>query len=54
MPSRLIEQQNGMGARRDVESYLFKVHAHGLAVATRHDDASALTLRRTDGTEDPG
>jgi hypothetical protein len=54
MPSGLIEDQDGMRPRRDVEGDLFEVHAHGLAVATGHDDASTLALGGTDGPEDPG
>lgn len=54
MPSGLIEDQDGMRARRDMEGDFFEVHTHGFAVATGHDDTSALALGRTDGTKDPG
>jgi hypothetical protein len=54
MPSGLIEDQDGMRARRDMEGDFLEMHAHGLAVATGHDDASALSLSRTDRTEYPG
>ena len=33
-----------MRAWRDMEGDLFEVHAHGLAVATGHDDARVLAL----------
>jgi len=54
MPTCLIEQQNGMRARRDMEGDFLKMHIHRLAVAAGHDDAGALALGRTDGTEYPG
>ena len=54
MPPGLIEDQDGMGARRDVESDLFEVHPHRLAVAAGHDDGRALAFSRTDGAEDVG
>src|SRR3546814_8285753 len=53
MPSGLIEQQNGMCARRDVEGDLLEVHAHRLAVAAGHDDAGGFTFGGTDRTEQP-
>lgn len=54
MPACLIEDENGVRTRRDVEGDLFEVHAHGFAVAAGHDDGSALTLGGTDCTEDKG
>jgi hypothetical protein len=54
MPSRLIEQQNGVSARRDMEGDFLKMHVHRLAVAAGHDDAGTLALGGTDGTENPG
>lgn len=54
MPPRLIEHQDGMGTGRDVERYLFEVQLHPLAVAPWQHEASALTLSRTDGSEDIG
>ena len=53
VPSGLIKDDDSMGAWRDVERDLFEMHAHRLAVAARHDDASSLALGRTDRTEDP-
>src|SRR3546814_8970323 len=53
MPSGLIEQQNGMCARRDVEGDLLEVHAHRLAVAAGHDDAGGFTFGGTDRAEQP-
>ena len=54
MPPSLIEYQNGMRTRRDVEGYLLKMQAHRFAVATGQDDASPLALGGTYRTEDPG
>ena len=54
MPPCLIEQQNGMCARSDMEGDLLKMHVHRLAVAAGHDDAGALSFSGTDGTENPG
>ena len=54
MPTGLIEQQDGMGARRDMEGDLREMHAHRFAVAAGHDDASTLALGGADGTENPG
>src|SRR3546814_12055123 len=53
MPSGLIEQQNGMCARRDVEGDLLEVNAHRLAVAAGHDDAGGFTFGGTDRAEQP-
>jgi len=53
VPSGLIEDDHSVGARRDVEGDLFKMHTHRLAVATGHDDASSLAFGRADGAEDP-
>ena len=54
MPSGLIEEQDGVGTKRDVEGDLFQVRAHGLTVAAGHDNAGALALGRADRSEDPG
>ncbi len=54
MPSGLIEDQDCVRSWRDVEGDLFEMRAHGLAIATGHDDASTLSLCRTDCAEDPG
>jgi hypothetical protein len=53
MPSGLIEQDDGMCARRDVEGDLLEVHAHRFAVAAGHDDAGGLALGRADRAEQP-
>jgi hypothetical protein len=54
VPPCLIEEQNGMGARRDMIGDFLQMHVHGLAVAAGHDDTSALSFGWTDGTEEPG
>ena len=53
VPSGLIKDDDGMGTGRHVESDLFQMHAHRLAVAAGHDDAGSLALGRTDRAEDP-
>ena len=54
MPSSLIEDDDGVSTRRDMEGDLFEMHAHRLAVTAGHDDAGSLAFSRTDRTEDPG
>lgn len=54
MPSGLIKDDDGMGAGRHVERDLFQMHAHRLAVAAGHDDASSLAFCGADCAEDPG
>ena len=54
VPSGLVEQDDGMRTRRDMEGDLFQMHAHRFAVAAGHDDAGGFPLGRADGTEDPG
>ena len=53
VPSGLIEQDDGVRAGRDVEGDLLEMHAHGLAVAPRHDDPGSLAFSGTDRPEDP-
>lgn len=43
-----------MGARLYGERYLRKVQRHGLGIAEREDQASALAKLRADGAEDVG
>ena len=54
MPPCLIEYQNSMRTRRDVEGDLLKMQVHRFAVATGQYDASPLALGRTYRTKDPG
>ena len=54
MPPCLIEYQNSMRTRRDVEGDLLKMQAHRFAVAAGQDDARPLALGGTYCTEDPG
>ena len=51
VPPGLIEQEDGMCARGDVEGDLLEVHAHRLAVAAGHDDTGRLAFSGTDRTE---
>jgi hypothetical protein len=53
VPSGLIEQEDRMRARRDVEGDLLEMHAHRLAVAPGHDDAGGLAFSRADRAEEP-
>lgn len=53
VPSSLIEDDHGVGARRYVERDLFEMHAHRFTVAAGHDDACSLALGGADRTEDP-
>ncbi len=52
MPARLIEQQDGVGIRRDFSADQLQVLGHCMGVAIRHDQTGALALRRTDSAED--
>jgi hypothetical protein len=54
MPSRLIEDNDGVSTRRDMEGDLLQMHAHRFAVAARHDDAGSLAFSGADRTKDPG
>src|ERR1700759_341274 len=54
MPTGLIHEQHGMGARRDVERDLFQMQVHGVGVAERQDQPRRLALLRADRTEDVG
>lgn len=54
MPSSLIENDHGVGARCDVEGDLFQMHVHRLGVAAGHDDTGGLAFSGTDRAEDPG
>lgn len=54
MPASLIEEQKGVGARRDLGADELQMLRHGLGVAPGHDEACALSLCRADGAEDVG
>src|SRR5680860_286307 len=54
MPPGLVEQQHGVGARRDFGGDLGEVEAHRLGVARWQDETGALALLRADGSEDVG
>ena len=51
MPSRLVEQKDGMGAVRHHGADLGKMRLHGFCVAERHDEPGALALGRADRAE---
>ena len=52
VPSRLVEQENGVGVRRHRGADLGEMRLHGLGVAERHDEAGALALGRADRPEE--
>jgi hypothetical protein len=54
VPSRLIEDDDGVSTRRDMEGDLLQMHAHRLAVAAGHDDSGSLAFSGADRTKDPG
>jgi hypothetical protein len=51
VPSGLIEQKHGMGARRDLRGDLGEVQVHRLGVAAGHDECRTLAVLRADGSE---
>lgn len=53
VPSGLIEQENRMRAWRDVEGDFLEMHAHRLAVAAGHYDASGFAFGGADRAKDP-
>lgn len=53
MPACLIEDDDSVGAGRDVVGDFLEVQAHGLAVAVGHDQSRSLAFCRADGAKDP-
>jgi hypothetical protein len=54
MPAGLVDQEDGVGGRRDSFGDLREVQVHGLGVARRQDQGRALALVGADRTEDVG
>ena len=54
MPASLIDQEDGVGTRRDDRGDLRKVQVHCLGIAGRQDQGRALALFRADRAEDVG
>ncbi len=54
MPSRLIENENGVRAGRHCSGDLLEMQGHRLGIAGRKDEGCALAVLRTDGAEDIG
>ena len=54
VPSGLVEDEDGMGARRDGGADLMEMRLHRLRVAVGHHQAGALALSRADRPEDVG
>ena len=50
----LIEQDDGVCSRSNVEGDFLQVHAHRLTVAPGHDDAGGLAFSGADRPKDPG
>jgi hypothetical protein len=48
MPTDLIDDEDGMGIRRDRLRYLREMRLHGGGVAERQDHARALALGRAE------
>ena len=54
VPAGLIDQEDGMGSRRDCFADLRKMQVHCLAIAGRQDQGRALALLGADRAEDIG
>ena len=54
MPAGLIDQEDGVGARRDGRGDLGEVQVHRLGVAGGQDQGCALAVLRADRAEDVG
>jgi hypothetical protein len=54
MPAGLVDQEDGVGRRRDSFGDLGEVQIHCLSVAGRQDQGRALALVRADRAEDVG
>jgi hypothetical protein len=54
MPAGLIEDQHGMGARRDLHGDFGEVQVHRLGVAVGQDERCAFAVLRADGAENIG
>lgn len=54
MPSRLVEDDDGVPTWADLCGNLGQVQVHGFGVAGGQDEGGTLSLLRTDGAEDVG
>ena len=54
MPSGLIDEKDGMGSRCDGLGDFGQMQVHRFGIAGRQDQSGALSLLRTDGSEDVG
>jgi hypothetical protein len=54
MPTRLIDEEGGVGAGGDLAGDFSQVQIHRLCVAPRHDERRALAVSGTDRAEDIG
>jgi hypothetical protein len=54
MPTRLVEQDDRVSARRDGLRDLGEMQGHGLARAAGQDETCALAFSRADRSEDVG
>src|SRR5438132_10305542 len=54
MPAGLVDQEEGVGRRRDSFGDFREVEVHGVGVAGRQDQGRALALVWADRTEDVG
>ncbi|TWB28668.1 hypothetical protein FBZ91_1282 [Nitrospirillum viridazoti] len=53
MPPRLIKDEDGLRAGRDVDGDFLEMAVHRSGVASGHDDAGTFALGGADRTEDP-
>jgi hypothetical protein len=54
VPAGAVEEQHGVGARRNLTADLFQMLGHRLTVHRRHDDGSTDAAFRTHCTEEVG
>lgn len=54
MPSRPIEQQDGVGAPGDMPGYLVEMELHGVGVGVRQGEGCPFAARGTDRAEQVG
>ena len=54
MPAGLVDEERGMGARRDLRGDFGEMEIHRLGVAPRHDERRAFSILRADRPEDIG
>lgn len=51
MPSRLIEDETGVGAARDLPRYFRQMPGHGMSIAPRHHKCRSFAIFGADRAE---